>query len=93
MYRERSFLPLETLKQTGPLIVDFYVNGHHLDQARFAKDGDVMYEHDVPQNWLTTGELTTVQMKVHNPYIAPQDGARLGVLLRAAGFSSIAITL
>ena len=40
VFRERFFLPRETLQQTGPLIVDFYVNGHLLDQARFAKDGD-----------------------------------------------------
>jgi hypothetical protein len=30
---------------------------------------------------------------VHNPYIAPRDGARLGFLLRSAGFSPVAITL
>jgi hypothetical protein len=93
VFRERFFLPLETLKKTGPLLVDFYVNGHHLDQTRFSKDGDVMYEHDVPENWLTTSDLTTVEMKIHNPYIAPRDGARLGVLLRAAGFSAVPVTL
>ena len=95
VFRERFYLPQDTLKQTGPLIVDFYVNGHHLDQARFAKDGDSIYQHDVPADWLKTGNnnLTTVRMLVHNPYIAPRDGARLGVLLRSAGFSPTAITL
>jgi hypothetical protein len=87
MFRERFYLPLETLKQTGPLMVDFYVNGHLLDRARFAKDGDVVYQHAVPVDWLRTDGVTTVRMRVHNPYIAPRDGARLGVLLRTASFS------
>ena len=94
VFRERFFLPRDTLQKTGPLIVDFYVNGHHLDRAQFDKDGDVIYQHDVPVDWLKTGNaLTTVRMLVRNPYIAPRDGARLGVLLRSAGFSPIAINL
>jgi hypothetical protein len=88
MFREHFLLPRDTLKQTGPLMVDFYVNGHLLDQASFAKDGEIVYQHDVPADWLTPGTLTTVQMRVHNPYIAPRDHARLGVLLRSAFFSS-----
>jgi hypothetical protein len=94
VFRERFYLARDTLKQTGPLIVDFYVNGHHLDQARFDKEGDNIYQHDVPAAWLKTGnDVTTVRMVVHNPYVAPRDGARLGVLLRSAGFSPKAITL
>jgi hypothetical protein len=86
VFRERFYLPSETLKQTGPLIVDYYVNGHLLDQAQFAQSGDVIYQHDVPVDWLKTDSLTMVRMRVHNPYIAPRDGARLGVLLRTAFF-------
>lgn len=93
VFRERYFLPLETLKETGPLIVDFYVNDHHLDQARFAKDGIVIYEHEVPEAWLTTTELTTVRMLIHNPYIDPHNGTRLGILLMSAAFSPVSITL
>jgi hypothetical protein len=94
VFRERFYLSQDTLKQTGPLIVDFYVNGHHLDRARFAKDGDSIYQHDVPAEWLKTGNsLTTVRMVVRNPYIAPRDHARLGMILRSAGFSPIAIAL
>jgi hypothetical protein len=93
VFRERFYLSQDTLKQTGPLIVDFYVNGHHLDRARFAKDGDSIYQHDVPAEWLKTDSLTTVRMVVRNPYIAPRDHARLGMILRSAGFSPIAIVL
>ena len=87
MFREHFYIPPTTFRKTGPLMVDFYVNGHLLDQAVFAKDGDVVYEHDVPVDWLKTDSLTTVRMRVRNPYVAPHDGARLGVLLRSAYFA------
>lgn len=87
LFREHFYLPQETLKKTGPLMVDFYVNGRLLDQARFAKDGEVVYQHDVPPGWLNT-TLTTVQMKIHNPYVSPRDGARLGFILRSALFTT-----
>jgi hypothetical protein len=86
-FMERFWLPRESLKQNGPLRVDFYVNGHLLDQAVFTKDGNVLYQHDVPANWLKTDGFTTVGMYVHNPYIAPADGAKLGVVLLAASFN------
>jgi preprotein translocase subunit Sec61beta len=87
VFREHFYLPFETLKQTGPLRVDYYVNGHLLDQAQFAKDGDVVYQHDVPKDWLKAGTLTMVEMRVHNPYVSPRDGVKLGVLLRSALFA------
>jgi hypothetical protein len=94
IFRERFFLPRETLQKTGPLVVDFYVNGHHLDQARFAKDGVLLYEHPVPQEWLKIDDVTLVRMLVHNPYIAPSDHTtRLGFVLLSAGFSPIATNL
>jgi hypothetical protein len=87
VFREHFYMPLDTFKQTGPLAVDFYVDGHLLDQARFDKDGDVIYQHDVPVDWLKADSPTTVKMRVHNPYVSPRDGARLGFLLRSASFS------
>jgi hypothetical protein len=87
VFREHYYLPLDTLKVTGPLMVDFYVNGHLLDKTSFAKDGEAIYQHDVPMDWLTPGSITLVRMRVHNPYVAPRDGAKLGVLLRSAVFA------
>jgi hypothetical protein len=87
VFWEHFYLPLETLRKTGPLIVDFYVNGQLLDKTRFAKDGEVVYRHEVPVKWLKTGSVTTVRMRIHNPYVAPRDGTRLGVVLRSAAFA------
>jgi len=90
-FMERFFLPRETLKETGPLRVDFYVNGHLLDQAVFAKDGDTLYQHDVPESWLSIGGFTSLRMYIHNPYVAPRDHARLGVVLQSASFNPPAL--
>jgi hypothetical protein len=87
LFMERFFRPLQCLKRDGPLRVDIYVNGHLLEQAVFPKDGDVLYQHDVPANWLNADGVTTVRMDIHNPYIAPGDGAKLGVVLLAASFN------
>lgn len=88
LFREHFYIPSETLRQTGPLLIDFYVNGHLLDHARFAQDGEVVYRHMVPPEWLRTGAPTIVEMQVRNPYIAPRGGTRLGVILRSAVFTS-----
>lgn len=87
VFREHFYIPSDTLKQTGPLLVDYYVNGHLVDRARFAQDGEVVYRRHIPREWLKVGDPTIVEMHVRNPYIAPRDGARLGVILRSAVFA------
>jgi len=87
LFMERFFRPMECVKRDGPLRVDFYVNDHLLDQAVFAHDGDTLYQHEVPVKWLKPDGFTTVRMSIHNPFVAPGDGARLGVVLLAASFN------
>ena len=77
-----------TFQQTGPLVIDYFVNDHLLEHARYATDGDYTYRHAVPAGWLRTDDYTIVKMQVGNPYIAPTDGAKLGVLLVSAGFGN-----
>jgi hypothetical protein len=81
-------LSSETLKQTGPLAIDYFINDHFLEQVRYAGEGDHTYRHVVPAGWLRTDDYTVVKLQVRNPYIAPADGAKLGVLLISAGFGN-----
>jgi hypothetical protein len=85
LFIERYFLPRETLQQTGPLHVSVYVNERLLDEA--VMNGEGVYQHDVPEAWLTAGDVTSVRMLFHNPYIAPVSGDKLGVLLLSASFN------
>ncbi len=89
--RDRVFtahftLSKDTLQQTGPLTIDYFINDRLLDTAHYVAEGDHVYRHPVPAGWLTITDYTLVRMQVRNPYIAPLDGARLGVLLISAGF-------
>jgi hypothetical protein len=78
----------QTLKQTGPLVIDYFVNNHFLETAQYAEEGDHSYHHAVSPDWLRTDDYTLVKMQVRNPYVAPADGAKLGVLLVSAGFGN-----
>jgi hypothetical protein len=78
----------ETLKQTGPLVIDYFVNDHFLERVRYADEGDHSYRHAVPPDWLRTDDYTIFKMQVRNPYVSPADGAKLGVLLVSAGFGN-----
>jgi hypothetical protein len=78
----------DTLQQTGPLVIDYLINDRLLERVRYTEDGDHTYRHAVPADWLRTGDYTIVKMQIRNPYIAPADGAKLGVLLMSAGFGN-----
>jgi len=78
----------ETLKQTGPVVIDYFVNEHFLERVRYVGEGDHSYRHAVPSDWLRTDDYTVFKMQVRNPYVAPADGAKLGVRLVSAGFGN-----
>jgi hypothetical protein len=77
----------DTLKQTGPLVIDYFINDHFMERVQYGEEGEHTYRHAVPPDWLRTDDYTLVKIQVRNPYIAPADGAKLGVLLISAGFS------
>jgi hypothetical protein len=77
-----------TLKQTGPVAIDYFVNEHFLERVQYVEEGDHSYRHAVPPDWLRTDDYTVVKMEIRNPYVSPSDGAKLGVLLVSAGFGN-----
>jgi hypothetical protein len=81
-------LSKDTFQQTGPLVIDYFINDRLLERVRYFEAGDHTYRHAVPGGWLRTDEYTVVKMQIRNPYIAPADGAKLGVLLVSAGFGN-----
>ena len=88
VFTARFRLSPDTLQQTGPLMIDYFINGHFLERVRYAEEGEHTYRRAVPSDWLSTGDYTVVKIQVRNPYIAPVDGAKLGVLLISAGFGN-----
>lgn len=73
-----------TFKDTGPVSIEFYVNGNLLSRETYAADGRKVFQKTVPREWLRPSENRVV-MKILNPWEAPDPGVLLGVLFHSAG--------
>lgn len=76
----------ETMKQTGPLTITYWVNGKALDKVRYEKPGEQRFEKAVPEAWLYKNGDNVVTAELDKVYIAEGDGAKLGVTLMRIGF-------
>lgn len=76
----------EGFKQTGPLELSFFVNGHLLDKVKYTTPGNKHFEKPVPAEWLSTDTETTISVDVDKLYVAPQDGVKFGFILTRIGF-------
>lgn len=75
----------DAFKITGPLEISFLVNGKLLDKVRYTTPGDKHFLKLVPADWLDGNSEATVAMSVDKLFIAPQDGAKFGVILARLG--------
>ncbi len=74
-----------TLKDTGPITLTFSVNGRPVGSMRVA-DGSVKTFSTPVRLETTKAELS---FTIDKPWVAPSDGAKLGVLLHAMGFKRV----
>jgi hypothetical protein len=79
-------VPEVTFHDTGPVVVSCFVNGRSLGSMRCPRAGPYRFERPVPEGWLQPGDVT-VRAEVDKHWVAKEDGAQLGLLLRAIGFS------
>ena len=77
----------EAMKQTGPLELVFLVNGKTLDDVHYSTPGVKHFEKAVPSDWLRTDVESTLAIKVDKLYVAPQDGAKFGIILSRIGLT------
>ena len=75
-----------TFKDTGPFTVDFLVNGKSVGKMRCTEPEEHRFEAPVPQALLESSAETRVAFQLDKYWIAPADGAKLGILLVDAGF-------
>jgi hypothetical protein len=73
-------------KQTGPLELSYFVNGRLLDKVKYATPGYKHFEKAVPADWLVADAESAISVDVDKLYVAPQDGAKFGVILTRIGF-------
>jgi hypothetical protein len=75
------------LKQVGPLEMTILINQHPLAKVRHVTAGDKVFEKRVPKSWLVLNGENLVNIRVHNPWPAPDEGVFLGFVFYGAGFT------
>jgi len=74
-----------TLRDTGPIALTFSVNGRPVGSMRVTDDS--MRTFSMPVRLDTT--RAELSFSVDKPWVAPADGAKLGVLLHGMGFKRL----
>ncbi len=80
-------LPDLTFKDTGPLTITFYVNGHMLDRVRYPSPGYQHFEKPIPPGWVTPREETTVAAEIDKMWVSKDDGTQFGFIISRIGLS------
>jgi hypothetical protein len=76
----------EAFRQTGPLDLEFSVNGRPLDEIHYLSPGPKLFEKSVPSDWLSTSQDTIVSIHVSKMYVSPEDSKQFGIILTRVGF-------
>ncbi len=75
-----------TMSKTGPITLTFTVNGRQVTQVRCDKPGPSQVRAPLPPDLATPGSELVLEAAIDKPWVAPDDGAKLGVLVSAMGF-------
>jgi hypothetical protein len=79
-------IPEISFRQTGPVTVSFYVNGHFLDRVHCTSPGTEHFEKPVPESWVQPNQDATAEAEIDKMYVSPKDGKRSGFVLTRIGF-------
>lgn len=74
-------------KQTGPVTLNFLVNGHVVGTERYTTPGVKHFEAAVPEGWLSPLKRATAGIAIDKVYVSPTDHKRFGVILVRIGFA------
>jgi len=75
-----------TFEQTGPVKILVYVENHLLDTIEFPKAAPVVFDKEVPAEWLTTERPVFVRLEIDKLWVSPSDGVKRGFILNSIGF-------
>ena len=84
--RARFIIPEDTLRQTGPLRIRWFVNGDWVAASRHPSAGEHLFTAPIAAGVLRPDAENNVRMLIENPFIAPADKQPLGVVLMEIGF-------
>jgi hypothetical protein len=84
-YMRYSVHPV-TFQQTGPVRLSIAVNGVAFDSFRKDAPGDFEYRRAADDIGIPPYQPFEISIAVDPPYVAPDDGAKMGILLTSIGF-------
>ena len=85
---EVDFSIAETLlRETGPVTISIFINGHPLDTLKYADAGEKHFEKPVPAKFLRAKSMNFAAMEIDKVWVSKSDGAVLGFILTRAGFT------
>lgn len=76
-----------TLKDTGPVAISIFINGHLLDKVKCASSGRKEFEKPVPAAFLNPKAVNFAALEIDKVWVSKTDGAVLGFILSSAGFT------
>lgn len=76
----------DAFKSTGPVTIDYLVNGKLLDKIRYTSPGGKHFEKPVPSGWLSPDHPATLALHVDKLYVGSNSPTKFGVILTRMGF-------
>ena len=76
-----------TLKETGPVTISIFINGHRLDTVKYTSAGRKEFEKPVPPAFLLPKSVNLAALEIDKVWVSKTDGAVLGFILTSAGFT------
>jgi hypothetical protein len=75
-----------TFRDTGPVTVELFLNGTLAARERYVSPGKKRLSAPAPAEALRTPGENMLKASIRPVWVAPNDGAKLGVLLQGMGF-------
>jgi hypothetical protein len=76
-----------TLKDTGPVTLSFYVNGHLVDHVRYTLPGKYHFEKAVPPDWVAPESDAILEAEIDKLWVSKDNGSKLGFILTRIGLT------
>jgi hypothetical protein len=76
-----------TLKDTGPVTISVFINGHPLGSVKCPTAGRQAFEKPVPAAFLHAKAVNFAALEIDKVWVSKTDGAVLGFILTTAGFA------
>ena len=76
-----------TFKETGPVTISIFINGHRLDSLKYGSAGRKEFEKPVPAAFLVPKSVNLAALEIDKVWVSKTDGAVLGFILTSAGFT------